>query len=208
VVVATGGHSSAPSARGADSALLASTRGEASGRRVDGVRCETGEQALFHIHAHLAVFVDGRRGVVPQGIGIPPPRQQQRTADGPFVTGGACFYWLHSHTADGIIHIESPVRRTYTLGDYFDIWTQPLSSARVGPARGRVTAYVRAPSNQWPACAMGIMVMVMTGRRRRAGHAEVGVAHHDGEHPVLGAGGVADPAVDPGRAVWASVSPG
>ncbi len=35
---------------------------------------------------------------------------------------GGCFYWLHTHTEDGIIHIESPVQRTFTLGHFFAIW--------------------------------------------------------------------------------------
>ncbi len=35
---------------------------------------------------------------------------------------------------------ESPVKRTYTLGEFFDIWGQPLDRERVGPARGSVTA--------------------------------------------------------------------
>jgi hypothetical protein len=48
--------------------------------------------------------------------------------------------WLHTHAGDGIIHIESPVQRTYTLGEFFDIWGQPLTRRRVGPARGAVTA--------------------------------------------------------------------
>jgi hypothetical protein len=48
--------------------------------------------------------------------------------------------WLHTHAADGVVHIESPVERTYTLGEFFDIWGQPLTRARVGRARGRVTA--------------------------------------------------------------------
>jgi len=56
------------------------------------------------------------------------------------VGGGSCFYWLHTHAADGIIHIESPIERTYTLGDFFDIWGQRLGPARVGPVAGRVTA--------------------------------------------------------------------
>jgi hypothetical protein len=47
--------------------------------------------------------------------------------------------WLHTHSADGIMHTESPIKRTYTLGDFFDIWGQPLSRRRVGPARGSVT---------------------------------------------------------------------
>ena len=43
-------------------------------------------------------------------------------------------------TVDGIIHIESPVQRTYTLGNFFDEWGQPLGPDQVGPARGHVVA--------------------------------------------------------------------
>ena len=42
------------------------------------------------------------------------------------------------------MHIESPIRRTFTLGDYFDVYGQPLSRDRVGPATGPVTAYLDA----------------------------------------------------------------
>jgi hypothetical protein len=49
---------------------------------------------------------------------------------------------LHTHAADGIVHIESPVRRTYTLGQFFDVWGRPLGRGRVGAARGAVTAFV------------------------------------------------------------------
>jgi hypothetical protein len=121
---------------------LASIDGEATGQLVDGIKCEESEQVLFHIHAHLAAYVDGARRVIPEGIGIAPPRQVAQTPQGPFVAGGRCFYWLHGHTADGIVHIESPVARTYTLGNYFDIWRQPLARDRVGPALGPVTAYL------------------------------------------------------------------
>jgi hypothetical protein len=146
VVAAAGGcggghHASTTTAQGA-TGPLASTDGEASGQPVDGIKCERDEQVLFHIHAHLAVYVDGVQRLIPEGIGIAPPRQVEQTPDGPFVVAGSCFYWLHSHTPDGIVHIESPVSRTYTLGDYFDIWRQPLGPNRVGPATGAVTAYL------------------------------------------------------------------
>jgi hypothetical protein len=49
--------------------------------------------------------------------------------------------WLHTHVPDGVIHIESPVRRGFTLGDFFDEWGLPLSTDQVGPAKGRVTAF-------------------------------------------------------------------
>jgi hypothetical protein len=112
----------------------------ASGDTVDGVGCLGQEQTLFHIHAHLTVFVDGAPRQIPDGIGIT-GGQVQSTPQGPYVSGGSCFYYLHTHAADGILHIESPVQRTYTLGDVFDVWGQPLGPRQVGPAIGPVTAF-------------------------------------------------------------------
>ena len=118
---------------------LAGTATGATGKPVNGISCDTSEQLVFHIHAHLTVFVNGAARQVPAAIGIP-GAQAQNTPTGPFAATGTCFYWLHTHAADGIIHIESPVHRTFTLGDFFDIWGQPLSKTQVGPARGAVTA--------------------------------------------------------------------
>ncbi len=105
---------------------------------VDGIMCETSEQLLFHIHAHLGIFVDGQEEFVAAGIGIGPPL----TFASGFVVGGSCFSWLHTHDQSGVIHIESPIQRTYTLGNFFDIWGIPLSATTVGPASGQVTAFL------------------------------------------------------------------
>ena len=118
---------------------LAGLATAAAGQPVDGISCQASEQTLFHIHAHLTVFVNGSARQVPAAIGIP-GAQAQATAQGPFIASGTCFYWLHTHAADGVIHIESPVQRTYTLGNFFDIWGQPLETDRVGPATGHVVA--------------------------------------------------------------------
>jgi hypothetical protein len=120
-------------------APLASAATSASGQSVDGISCQTSEQTLFHIHAHLTMFVNGVPRQLPAAIGIPGARAQN-TPEGPFIGSGTCFYWLHTHAADGIIHIESPVQRTYTLGNFFDEWGQPLGPNQVGPATGHVTA--------------------------------------------------------------------
>jgi hypothetical protein len=117
---------------------LAGTATSAGGQNVDGIGCSAGEQTLFHIHAHLTIFVNGSARQVPAGIGIP-GAQVQSTPSGPFIGSGNCFYWLHTHATDGIIHIESPVTRAYTLGNFFDEWGQPLGPDQVGPARGKVT---------------------------------------------------------------------
>jgi hypothetical protein len=122
------------------SRALARTRPLTTGEQIDDIACQAGEQALFHIHAHLTIFVRGVARQVPAGIGIAPPHEVAATPHGAFVAGGACFTWLHTHAADGIIHTESPVHRTYTLGEFFDIWAQPLDREHVGPAHGPVTA--------------------------------------------------------------------
>jgi hypothetical protein len=119
---------------------LAGGEAAQAGSPVDGIRCQASEQVLFHIHAHLTVFVGGAARRIPFGVGIP-AAQTSPTPAGPFVGAGSCFYWLHTHAADGIIHIESPVQRTYTLGDFFDVWGQKLGPSEVGPAVGRVTAF-------------------------------------------------------------------
>jgi len=109
--------------------------------KVDGISCAPIEQLAYHIHAHLAVFKDGRLYQLPAGVGIPGSVAEQ-TNEGPVAAGGKCYYWLHTHTTDGVIHIESPTKTIYTLGNFFDEWHQPLSSTAVASLRGAITAFV------------------------------------------------------------------
>ncbi len=111
------------------------------GQTIDGVTCQSAEKVAFHTHAHLTIFVKGKAYVVPYGIGIGPPLSGVNTAAGPFVTGGSCFMWLHTHTSDGIIHMEAPKKQTFTLGQFFAVWGLALSADRVGPYRGKVTTF-------------------------------------------------------------------
>ena len=53
---------------------------------------------------------------------------------------GLCAYWLATTTANGIIAVHAPRPGKYTLGDFFDIWGQRLSSRNVASVRGRVSA--------------------------------------------------------------------
>jgi hypothetical protein len=108
---------------------------------VHGISCGPTEQLAYHIHARLVVFDKGAMRSLPGGIGIPGSTTRQ-TAQGPVAAGGQCIYWLHTHTSDGVIHIESPTRRVYTLGDFFDEWRQPLSADQVASVHGKVTAFV------------------------------------------------------------------
>lgn len=91
-----------------------------SGQPVDGIHCDTMEGSVLHIHQHLAVLDHGHAVGVPEDVGRP--------------LVGQCFYWLHTHTPDGIIHVESPSFHTFTLGNFFDIWGQPLTRSDVAGA--------------------------------------------------------------------------
>jgi hypothetical protein len=124
-----------------DAPPLAGTAGMAAGQAVDGISCQSHFRLLFHWHAALTVFVDGKQRQVPAGVGIIGPKEARNTQGQPYIAEGDCFYWLHTHAPDGVIHIESPARRGFTLGDFFDEWGLPLSADQVGPAKGRVTAF-------------------------------------------------------------------
>jgi hypothetical protein len=105
---------------------------------VDGIQCGGMEYATLHIHPHVALFVNGKQLQIPQGIGfgMASPENPQ-----------GCLYWIHTHDASGIIHIEAPQIEApaggpYTLGMLFDIWGQPLTDTQIASAKGPVTAFV------------------------------------------------------------------
>ena len=130
---------------------LASLDNAATGQTVDGVQCNAGEKTVSHVHTHLTIFVNGQSRVIPYGVGIPGFQAYEISPSppagpGPFVETGTCFYWLHVHTNDGIVHIESPSKtQGFTLGQFFDEWGVPLSSTQVGPATGPVTVFFTSP---------------------------------------------------------------
>ena len=127
---------------------LATLLNAATGQTIDGVQCQAGEQTKVHVHTHLTIFVNGQARVMPYGVGVP-GFQAVQTAQGPFVETGSCFYWLHVHANDGIVHIESPsMTQSFTLGQLFDEWGIPLSTTQVGPATGKVTVFFTSPGKK------------------------------------------------------------
>ncbi len=122
-------------------AQLAPASSTLPGTAVDGVKCAPVEQLAYHIHAHLQVYVNGSSRAIPGAIGLVGPVAQQ-TPVGLFYGAQGCYYWLHTHASDGILHIESPTQRIYTLGDFFDEWHQPLTGTQVAGASGQVVAFV------------------------------------------------------------------
>src|SRR5438105_14556795 len=98
-----------------------SAHAQAMGQTIKGISCDAQEGQRIHIHQHLAIFDHGKRVLVPQYIGIP--------------QAAHCIYWLHTHTPDGIIHVEAPLDRSFTLGDFFAVWGQRLDRRHAGSLR-------------------------------------------------------------------------
>ena len=83
---------------------------------IDGIQCDGRERYDIHNHMHLDIFINGKEFIVPSGIGFIPD---------------LCLYWLHTHDDDGVIHIESPYNRTFTLGELFHIWGENFSNSQL-----------------------------------------------------------------------------
>lgn len=102
-----------------------------SGETIDGIRCDRAEGELFHIHQHLTILDRGKPLALPSDVGRP--------------LANPCLYWLHTHADDGLVHVEAPIFRSFTLGNFFDIMGEPLSATAVAGARvrrGALRAYV------------------------------------------------------------------
>ena len=160
VVVALGGgtvvwlltRSSSPSSHiGPEGALvfnvpdLGSASTSLTGATVHGIPCriEAKEIVKYHIHVLVTVYVRGKMMRLPAGIGITQPKIVARDSTGVFDDVGShdCLYWLHTHAADGIVHVEAPAKQAFTLGQFFDVWNQPLGTDQVGPATGKVVVF-------------------------------------------------------------------
>ena len=76
------------------------------------------EGTALHIHQHLDLYVDGRRVIVPANIGI----EESQGFISP----------LHTHDESGVIHVESPDVRTFTLGQFFAVWGVRLTPHCLG----------------------------------------------------------------------------
>ncbi|HEY5086571.1 MAG TPA: hypothetical protein VII66_04345 [Gemmatimonadaceae bacterium] len=108
--------------------LLAQSTAPA-GEPVGGISCDAQEGQRIHIHQHLLILDHGKSVDIPANVGQPAGKQ--------------CIYWLHTHTPDGVIHIEAPRDRSFTLGDFFTVWGQPLSRTVAASAHADKGALIK-----------------------------------------------------------------
>jgi hypothetical protein len=112
------------------------------GKPVDGVPAGAMVSGGFHVHSHLTLYIDGMEQWVPAGVGVLRPVVLDPTESDPNITAAKGFYWLHTHDESGVIHEEAPKPQDFNLGEFFDLWGQPLDRHEVGPAQGDVTVWV------------------------------------------------------------------
>jgi len=94
------------------------TATHAADKPIDGITCGP-ETVTYHVHAHLSILEKGKPVDVPRAIGAGSTN---------------CLYWLHTHDATGMIHIEAPSSDFHpTLGKVFDV-AQFTDGAAVLPA--------------------------------------------------------------------------
>ncbi|MBI5797441.1 hypothetical protein HZA98_00875 [Candidatus Woesearchaeota archaeon] len=70
------------------------------------------QNVIYHIHPTLKIKINNAEVVIPNRVGF----------------DGAIMRPLHTHDSSGIIHVESPCARDFTLGDFFDVWGKQFNS--------------------------------------------------------------------------------
>jgi|GEM_PF-638511 len=77
--------------------------------------CTTDMATQYHIHPEIQIVVNNVTQEIPKDIGIQP----------------GCMTSIHTHEGGGIIHVESPVQKDFTLGDFFAVWKQDFSKDKI-----------------------------------------------------------------------------
>ncbi|MFQ5940841.1 MAG: hypothetical protein ACE5KA_03990, partial [Nitrososphaerales archaeon] len=83
------------------------------------------EPMVIHIHAAVRILIYGEPVIIPKHIGIDPSLYNSHDLD-QYGIKEPKTYPLHTHDTSGVIHIESSELRTFTLGQFFDVWGVPF----------------------------------------------------------------------------------
>jgi hypothetical protein len=102
----------------------------AQGQTIQGLECLPTMPETYHVHSHLSIFLNGEALAVPGEIGI---------IDG----ATSCYYSIHTHDMSGKLHVEAAAPATFTLGQFFALWGEPLENTNIAGLVGMpVVIYV------------------------------------------------------------------
>ncbi len=83
------------------------------------------DTGIDHQHSLVSIYKNGVRMGPPDNVGH-----------------AACSYELHTHDVTGMVHIHSDVEKTFTLGQFFTLWGQPLAAGNTAGLGGPVRFYL------------------------------------------------------------------
>jgi hypothetical protein len=76
-----------------------------------------GQEGLFqHTHQHVDLLIDDQKIIIPANLGI----------ETGFISP------IHTHEEQNIIHVESPVAKDFTLGQFFRVWGITFNNQCIG----------------------------------------------------------------------------
>ena len=75
-------------------------------------------QLALHTHTEVQIYVHGQPVTIPANVGIDIPTRYIAS--------------IHTHTADGIVHVESSTVADFTLQEFFDIWGVRFTQSCIG----------------------------------------------------------------------------
>lgn len=79
------------------------------------LRSTTDMATEYHIHPELSILVNGVEVSIPRNLGVA-------------ATGMTA---IHTHDEKGIIHVEAPIKKDFTLGDFFAVWGKDFSRMKI-----------------------------------------------------------------------------
>jgi len=97
---------------------------ETDGSAIGSFNCTVNPPQTFELHAHLSILMNNEPQKIPLYLGAAPAGVTH------------CFYTIHTHDDSGKIHVTPTAAGTFTLGQLFQIWGQPLSSSNVAGVSG------------------------------------------------------------------------
>jgi hypothetical protein len=97
---------------------------QTDGSAIGSFNCVVNPPDTYSVRAHLSILVNNELQSVPRYVGAAPSGLTH------------CFYPIHTDDASGRIHVVSAAAGTFTLGQFFQIWGQPLTNSNIAGVSG------------------------------------------------------------------------
>jgi hypothetical protein len=97
---------------------------QTDGAPIGRFNCVINPPQALAFRAHLSILVNNEPQKIPLYLGASPRPPTH------------CFFAIHTHDSSGRIHVTPAAPGTFTLGELFEIWGQPLTNTNVAGISG------------------------------------------------------------------------